>query len=531
MGIQEKQADTLQRIMGPRAETFTEEASLLLQGQLPPGWQWVPCSANSLVATTGKPFPVYYKEFLPRNSLEGIKSLGRGSRCARALKQAEILRRHDLPTPEILCWGRGTKNEFLFSRGEKGKGFYFFLLDEFPAPPSLDSLRRKHRLLKEAGGIIGRLHGKGIIHGDLRPNNLLAYEDKEGFHFSFIDIESNKIQIPPGRSAIQKNLVQFFMIPDDLVSAVDLMRIFVEYCREFPFFTNKQEKKELLKNVLHLRRQRLARHHIKICWERRTEKTKTISGEISGKYYRHSVIDQAFKQNIALRDWFTAGKELKQDKTIAVRILTFNRQEILAKKFTAKTAWARLKSGLRKNRAHHLWLISHAFLDLNIPVPRPLGYLSVNFHSGPKENFFFCELQKESNTLLYISRKKKDLRQWLETSNLLEKIARSLGHMHNYGYSHGDPKWANIMVNEKTGEFCWIDLDGVRRHEQQFNRCFFKDVARFCVDIIECRVDKNFHDTFLKTYARARGVSPNFISGNIQPHIQKIIKRHQAQYD
>jgi hypothetical protein len=67
-------------ISGPEREQYAEAVRLLLDGELPSGWEWVDSSANSIVARRLRPHPVYYKEFLSRSPFEGIKNLFRGSR-------------------------------------------------------------------------------------------------------------------------------------------------------------------------------------------------------------------------------------------------------------------------------------------------------------------------------------------------------------------------------------------------------------------------------------------------------------------
>ena len=524
MSIKEKKSDSLQEISGKESSILKENASLLMQGKLPPGWKWVPCSEDTLVATGEHPFPVYYKEFLPRNKFESFKASFRGSRCRRALNQTEILQSVGLPTPEILCWGKGRKNEFLFSRAFQGKGFYFFLRKTFPAITNHKNLAKRHLLLKEAGKLIGRLHQAGIIHGDLRPNNLLIKETNTGFEFSFIDNESNTLERTPSFKSIRKNIVQFSMIPDNLISHTDLLRLFSAYCTECHFFSNKKFQRRLISEVFAFRQRRLALHHLKICNENRSHQIREIRGKDYGVYYRKSVIEKILSQNISLEEWFAeSNKMIKKDGSITIKELTAGDESVFAKKFTIKKPWDCLRGLRKKERARHLWDISHAFLDLDIPVPHPLGYFVAN---SKKENYFFSELLSSKKTLLAASMSQTDFPEWLSSNEILEKIAASLARIHNYGYSHGDTKWVNIMVHISGDSFWWIDLDGVRKHTKQFNRWIFKDIGRFVVDILESKLDDSFAETFIKKYAQKRGVSTTYIACNIKPFVEKIQKRH-----
>lgn len=524
MGIKEKKQDSLKRISGKESDTFRQDASLLLQGLLPSGWEWVPCSEDTVVARRDAPFLVYYKEFLPRNKLESLKAFFRGSRCLRARRQTKILQSAGLPTPDILCWGAGNKNEFFFSDGVSGLGFYFFLRNTFPAPSTRKDLTRKHLLLKETGKLIGRLHQAGIIHGDLRPNNLLVEEGKTGFEFSFIDNESNKLKKTPSFKSMIKNIVQFSMIQDSLLSHSDLLRIFSAYCTEFHFFSSKVGQRKLISEVFAIRQKRLALHHLKICQENRSGQIQKVRGKNCGAYYRKSAIEKIISQNMDLEKWFAqSDKTIKKDGSITVKELAVDGETLLAKKITRKNLGDSLRGHWKKNRVQHLWNISHAFLDLDMPVPQPRGYF---VSESKKENYFFCEHLSSAKTLLSISMSQTNFAEWLSSNALLENIAASLARMHNYGYTHGDTKWANIMIDSSGDSFWWIDLDGVRHHRKQFNRWIFKDIARFVVDILESNLNDAFAETFIKKYGKKRGVHASYIEQHIKPFVNKIRKRH-----
>lgn len=224
-------------INGDYARIYEQAASILLQGELPAGWQWVPCSKDAVVAATIESPIVFYKEFLPRNKFEKIKAIIRGNRSKRARKQAGILNKAGLPTPKILCWCKGQKNVFLISKGFGGVGFFQYLKMNFLPPLNKEKIRKKRLLLKETGSLIGKMHSMGIVHGDLRQNNLLVKEVENGFQFSLIDNESNRKWWFIPRSQILKNLVQFSMFSDNLLSKTDLMRLYNAYAAFYPRFS------------------------------------------------------------------------------------------------------------------------------------------------------------------------------------------------------------------------------------------------------------------------------------------------------
>jgi tRNA A-37 threonylcarbamoyl transferase component Bud32 len=156
-----------------------------------------------------------------------------------------------------------------------------------------------------------------------------------------------------------------------------------------------------------------------------------------------------------------------------------------------------------------------------------VGYISTGKFFLKRSNFFFCVALSESTDLMTIFRNSNNFTSWLTANQLIESLARSLGKMHNFGLSHGDTKWGNIMVNEAEGTFCWIGLDSAHKQKKQENRWFFKDVARFAVDIMESGISHEWLDLFLKTYAQTRCISSSYLEKKICPFVRKINKCHQ----
>jgi hypothetical protein len=106
-----------------------------------------------------------------------VSDLLHGSRAARAAAGAETLRRLGLPHPETLAFAERRRfgllsESFLITR---------FLADAEPLPVALEALRsataRRRALARAIGETIGRLHGAGIDHADLKHSNLLVTRD------------------------------------------------------------------------------------------------------------------------------------------------------------------------------------------------------------------------------------------------------------------------------------------------------------------------------------------------------------------
>jgi tRNA A-37 threonylcarbamoyl transferase component Bud32 len=244
-------------ISGPEREQYAEAVSVLLEGRLPSGWEWVDSAANSIVARRLKSKPVYYKEFLSRSPLEGIKNLLRGSRCQRAIRKGEILRQRGFHTPTVCCWGKKGIRHFMITEGVDALGLGDYIRTHWQQPLSGTETLTKRRFMQKFGKKIGELHKNGICHGDLRVNNILVQESKDDVIFYFLDNERNGLFTKIPRRLIRKNLVQLNMLQSSHVTRQDRLRFFQAYCEAYGRFSA-TEKSALIEQVHHRTTERLA---------------------------------------------------------------------------------------------------------------------------------------------------------------------------------------------------------------------------------------------------------------------------------
>jgi tRNA A-37 threonylcarbamoyl transferase component Bud32 len=235
-------------ISGPEKDQFTEAVIVLLDGELPSGWQWVDSSANSVVARRLKPTVVYYKEFLSRSPFEGIKSLLRGSRCQRAITKGKMLRQKGFNSPHVYCWGKKGNRHFMMSEGVEALGLGDYIRKHWQRPLSGAEISTKRRFIKKLGKIIGELHKNGICHGDLRANNILVQESTGDVMFYFVDNERNELFTKIPTRLIKKNLVQINMMQSPHISRQDRLRFFRAYCEAYGGL-NPAEKLALIQGV------------------------------------------------------------------------------------------------------------------------------------------------------------------------------------------------------------------------------------------------------------------------------------------
>jgi tRNA A-37 threonylcarbamoyl transferase component Bud32 len=242
-------------ISGPERDKYAEAVRVLLDGELPSGWEWVDSSANSIVARQLKPTPVYYKEFLSRSPFEGIKNFFRGSRCQRAIIKGKILKQRGFHSPVVSCWGNKGNRHFMMSEGIDALGLGDYIDKHWQRPLSGGEISAKRRLIKKFGKMIGELHKKGICHGDLRINNILVQESTDDVIFYFVDNERNRLFTKIPSRLIRKNLVQINMIQSPHINRQDRLRFFQAYCEAY----GRAEKLALIERVQQRTAERLVK--------------------------------------------------------------------------------------------------------------------------------------------------------------------------------------------------------------------------------------------------------------------------------
>ncbi|HZX35463.1 MAG TPA: lipopolysaccharide kinase InaA family protein [Thermodesulfobacteriota bacterium] len=229
---------------------FLDKIEAALQGDVPADWAPVESSSNASVwkiPFAGKNY--VFKEYLSRGLSEALKARIKGTRAERAWANGRMLLENGFPTPPMLLWGMKAKRNFLVTEFIPDACGLFEFLNGRMKEIRRDKRKRIIRTLASTfGEVAGRLHSKGIIHGDLRLNNVLltGWNAVEPI-FYFIDNERNSIHKKAPLKLIKRNLVQLNMIKLDLLSRSDRLRFFRAYIRAFPAMAD--GKKTLAKEV------------------------------------------------------------------------------------------------------------------------------------------------------------------------------------------------------------------------------------------------------------------------------------------
>lgn len=217
-----------------QAELRRAIQALLDDEPLPEGVVRVPSSALARVArmeVAGETF--FLKVYLSGGRMDNFKQKLRGNRAERARKAALELEHFGFDTAEVVLTGAVGDRSWMVSRAIDGIGFgfyaYAFLRPPFSSPARL---AWKREVIRALGDYVGRLHAVGIVHGDLRMNNILIDGHAKPPHFALIDNERNmRFSVYMPRRLRIKNLVQVTLFHPPIVTRADRLRFYQAYCK------------------------------------------------------------------------------------------------------------------------------------------------------------------------------------------------------------------------------------------------------------------------------------------------------------
>ena len=177
---------------------------------------------------------LYFKEFHRRGFKDVLKNLFGYTRAEKDFRGSTRLIRQGFDTSVPLLYGVVKRfgiiqKNFLVTKEVPGKQTYQYLSEHFSNPQAGSFIFEKREFLQAAGLEIGRLHSRGIFHGDLRVGNIIIDDSGSSSRFYFIDNERT-VRYPhlPYAKRI-KSLVQLNMVRRQEVTRTDRLRFFKAY--------------------------------------------------------------------------------------------------------------------------------------------------------------------------------------------------------------------------------------------------------------------------------------------------------------
>lgn len=204
----------------------------------------------------------YFKEYHNRGLKDIIKNILGFTRGKRELRGIGILKKNSFKTIEPVVYGCVKfcgliYRNFLVTKGGYGEMLNEYFKNNYNLPFNKKNLLKKRALISKAGSEIGKMHAKGIFHGDLRAGNILIFDANRDFHFCFVDNERTKIYKRLPMKKRIKNLVQLNMLSLPHITKTDRLRFFYNYLEQNIELKNK--KKDIIRTV-HLITEKRLKH-------------------------------------------------------------------------------------------------------------------------------------------------------------------------------------------------------------------------------------------------------------------------------
>jgi 3-deoxy-D-manno-octulosonic acid kinase len=184
---------------------------------------------------------------------------------------------------------------------------------------------------------------------------------------------------------------------------------------------------------------------------------------------------------------------------------------------------------LRRDRALRVYLHSLTLEQAGLPIARPLAYIREGRWKTLALSYFVCEALEDMQDLRYLADAEEGT-ELLEDENFFLSMAGDLARLHQLGYCHGDMKWANIMVDARTREYRFVDLDGLHKPLSRQSALYAKDLARFIMNAREKKLAESMIDKFVGSYARARSLEIAALNSQVSRSYDKLLRRHRRQY-
>jgi tRNA A-37 threonylcarbamoyl transferase component Bud32 len=159
-----------------------------------------------------------------------LKNALRPSRALRSWLAVRVFLERGVPTPEpLLCLEERHlrllgRSYVLFPFVAAATGSF---LDLWP----LLNEGAKRKSLESLGGIIGAMHRKGLLHGDLNWRNILALSDEDGPHFQLVDLDGSRLLATVNARLAERDLDHFLRDLERAGSGPDLTMLFLDRWR------------------------------------------------------------------------------------------------------------------------------------------------------------------------------------------------------------------------------------------------------------------------------------------------------------
>jgi tRNA A-37 threonylcarbamoyl transferase component Bud32 len=414
----------------------------------------------------------------------------RGPKAKLEFDRARELAARGIATVEPLAWGRmggfwPPASHLITRELERTVPLDEYLLEHPPQTP-----KARRALTAALASFIARLHDAGVTHPDLHPGNLLVRLQGGSHEFFLIDVHDIQLGRPLDRAARRANLALLNRWFQVRCARSDRLRFWRAYGGAND---ERVVEVETAQSIM-----RLWESHHGRCLRASRHFQPVSGGGVRGfaaskipAKIRDDLVsdpDQPFKQPDAVL--------LKDSRSATVCVLTIaDGPPLIYKRFRVKDWSDPLLNMVRSGGALRSWKAGHAFLDRQLPTPRPWLMLYRRRLGFPTTGYLLCEAVQPARHLQDVVRSGG-----MEKRVVIDTLARWIRLMHERGVSNRDLKAANILVSA-GGECQFIDLVGVRLRRNVRRRLRVRDLARLNASFVSVpEVSRTDRLRFLRVY-------------------------------
>lgn len=170
-------------------------------------------------------------------------------------------------------------------------------------------------------------------------------------------------------------------------------------------------------------------------------------------------------------EMMATGIVLKNDHTCDLSVIELDGVVFVAKRYNKKGLWHTLRHNLKPSRAKRCWLWGKRLLDLDMPTPKPLGYIEIRKMGLRCRSYLLTEYLKDAE-IINAAVQGASTQRLKIISTQVEALILSL---EQNGIHHGDLKPPNVMVSAEKAYL--IDLDAMKKMNF-LTKCRDKNIDR-----------------------------------------------------
>jgi hypothetical protein len=343
---------------------------------------------------------IYIKRCFRKSGLSSLKSLIFGSLAKCAYKAEIMLAKNGFDVPVTIAIGESGSGlfhseSFSVTLGIENTKRAIDIARQIREIATPEQLAGHRDMIRNFGKTIGKMHAKGIFHGDLRFGNVLLRPEGASWRFFFIDnVRTKKFILLPFWLRV-KNLVQLNLSASDFLSRTDRMRFFTKYCARIG--TGKKLGKVLIRAVLRKTNRRLNKEKIIHRALSQTLRTNSKYALIKTANYRGVFVKSFWPQTGPL-DFIKnldkiieSGQIIKNNDICVVSRLKWNGLDVAVARYETKGFIDSLRQTFGNSTAKSTWLTAHRARLLKIPALNPLAYIELRKSGLVKSSCFVTE--------------------------------------------------------------------------------------------------------------------------------------------